>query len=74
MYLRVEAPHFVAAIVPGEKENRVPPILKYMTNWSVDRIFSYCRAKGWEITQYDSQGEGGEESTELSEREYSEVS
>lgn len=43
--LRIEAPHFVAGCANG----KCAPIIKYMENWPVERIKSYCASKGWKL-------------------------
>lgn len=42
----IKAPHFTAG---GEVGGRFAPIIKYMSDWSVERIKAYCNRKGWEI-------------------------
>jgi hypothetical protein len=42
--IRIEAPHFVAGIIPRE---RAAPILAWMLNWSLEAILVYCRRKEW---------------------------
>lgn len=44
--LRILAPHFVAGIVIGE---RAAPIVRYMANWSRERIERYCAGKRWRV-------------------------
>lgn len=51
---RIEAPHFVAAVVlvhdgPGLKVARAAPILRYMLGWSGDRVYAYIERKGWRV-------------------------
>jgi len=50
--VRIEAKHFCAGFVydprPGERR-QVAPILWYMRDWSLDRIETYCRKKGWKM-------------------------
>ena len=41
----ITAPHFVAAY--DMQNHNIAPILKYMRGWTLDRIRSYCRSKGW---------------------------
>lgn len=49
--LRIEAPHFVAAVDLDEDLTVVyyAPILKYMRGWSVEKIVEYCKEKGWTV-------------------------
>ena len=51
MLFRIVAPHFVAGIDYGI---RYAPIVKYMTNWSIKQIITYCATKRWEIKIYES--------------------
>ena len=44
--LHITAPHFCAGVVVGE---RAAPILRYMKDWSEEKIREYCRKKGWKI-------------------------
>lgn len=51
--VRIEAPHFVAGlVVTDDVVVRTAPILKYMLGWSLGRVISYCRQKGWHGTAY----------------------
>ena len=47
MLIRIVAPHFVAGI---DYPMRCAPIVKYMKGWSLNRIFDYCRSKGWKAS------------------------
>jgi hypothetical protein len=47
MLFIVEAPHFVAGFVLGE---RYAPILGYMRGWDILRITKFCEKKGWVLT------------------------
>ena len=47
MLLRIEAPHFVAGVEPGVC---AAPIIKYMRDWSVEKIAQYCALKSWTVT------------------------
>ena len=40
---RIVAPHFVA----GCSNGKCAPIIRYMENWSIERISTYCLSKGW---------------------------
>lgn len=44
MLIIIEAPHFVAGVVVGE---RPAPIISYMTKWTQPRIIKYCMKKKW---------------------------
>lgn len=44
MILRITAPHFCAAIIPG---GAYAPILAYMKGWPAHRIIRYAQGKGW---------------------------
>jgi hypothetical protein len=44
MMLRIVAPHFVAGIV---RQGPAAPIISYMKGWTLARIQTYCKAKGW---------------------------
>lgn len=45
--IRIEAPHFCAAIdcVNG----RAAPILSFMRGWTFGQIKAYCVARGWKL-------------------------
>lgn len=48
--VHIDAPHFNAGCILLKKNERViqaAPIIKYMFNWELDRIKSYCNKKGW---------------------------
>lgn len=45
MNFRIEAPHFVAGCANG----KCAPIIKYMENWPIERIASYCVSKNWKL-------------------------
>jgi hypothetical protein len=47
MLIRITAPHFCAGIDTERK--LVAPIIRYMRDWSLTRIESYCRKKGWVV-------------------------
>lgn len=47
LLIQITAPHFCAGLIPGLL---VPPILRYMREWSPEKIESYCRRKGWRYT------------------------
>ncbi len=44
--LRIVAPHFVAAVIVGE---RAAPIVRYMATWSEAQIRAYCAKKRWVV-------------------------
>jgi hypothetical protein len=44
--IRIIAPHFVAAVIPGE---RAAPIVRYMVRWSEAQIRAYCAGKRWVV-------------------------
>lgn len=46
MLLRVEAPHFVAGVVLGE---RAAPIVRYMVRWTEAQIRDYCARRRWKV-------------------------
>ena len=49
MLIRIEAPHFVAAIVLG-KDRRIveaAPIVGYMIGWTPERVREYVDKRGW---------------------------
>lgn len=48
--IRIVAPHFVAAVIVGE---RAAPIIGYMRTWSADRIERYAASKGWLLDRFD---------------------
>lgn len=47
--IRIEAPHFVAAVVLDDfsKVIRAAPIVRYMLGWHMTGVMGYCRKKGW---------------------------
>jgi hypothetical protein len=45
--LRIEAPHFVAGVIVGE---RAAPIIAFMRTWTETRIRWYCARKGWTVS------------------------
>ena len=45
IFIRIEAPHFVAGLDLENK--RAAPIISYMLKWNAARIFAYCSKKGW---------------------------
>jgi hypothetical protein len=54
--IRIEAPHFVAAVILDRygKVVRAAPILRYMTGWQHSRVERYAASKGW-TWQYTSE-------------------
>src|SRR5688500_9965485 len=52
MVFRIKAPHFVAGCHDGE----CAPIIRYMENWPIERIRSYCASKGWILEIHTSNG------------------
>lgn len=49
---RIEAPHFVAGLVlRRDRVIAAAPIVAYMArgNWTRDRAWHYCSAKGWRV-------------------------
>jgi hypothetical protein len=50
---QIKAPHFTAGLVLfGNTVVEAAPIIGYMKKqkWSRDRVRSYCRDKGWDIS------------------------
>lgn len=46
----IDAPHFMAGfIVNNGKVVFAAPIIRYMLNWSEDRVRSYCKEKRWKV-------------------------
>ena len=54
--IRIEAPHFVAAVDLAYHTRRTPPervvvkaapILRYMLGWTEQHVHTYCASKGW---------------------------
>lgn len=45
--VRITSPYFVAGY--DLRNNRIAPIIKYMKNWSIEKIKNYCQKKQWEI-------------------------
>ena len=61
--IRIEAPHFVAAVEVAYKASNDPPsrvviatapILKYMRWWTEARVLDYCASKGWTALLLDT--------------------
>ncbi len=46
--IRISAPHFVAAVVVGQ---RAAPIVGYMKRWDRDMIVAYCSRRGWAVEE-----------------------
>jgi hypothetical protein len=44
MLIQIQAPHFTAGVVVGE---RAAPIIHYMRGWTYEQILAYCRRKKW---------------------------
>lgn len=50
--LRIKADHFVAGVeIYNRGPNRCAPILKYMTNWSYQKILNYCKQRKWHVEE-----------------------
>ena len=57
MFLRIEAPHFVAGIEVIEHccslkrfaNNKPAPIISYMKDWGFEKIAEYCKCKNWNL-------------------------
>ena len=50
--IRITAPHFVAGIIYRKgKLNICAPIIYYMQNWPLSKIFWYCRKKKWKYEE-----------------------
>jgi len=45
MLLRISSKYFVAGF--DMETGRIAPIIKYMKNWSLERIERYCKEKSW---------------------------
>jgi hypothetical protein len=54
--LLIDAPHFCAGIVIEEDGYgaRSAPIIKYMSGWSKESIYAYCKKKNWSIKEVDT--------------------
>lgn len=51
MLAQIKANHFTAGIeLTSEKVTNVAPIVAYMIGWDRERVRSYCKLKGWEIS------------------------
>ena len=44
--IRITAPHFVAAVIPGV---RAAHIIAYMRDWRRQRMIAYCERMGWTL-------------------------
>lgn len=50
MLYRIVAPHFVCGvIVEHDRITTAAPIVKYMINWTVQRLQTYAAGKGWTV-------------------------
>jgi hypothetical protein len=47
----ITAPHFVAAF--DLETGNIAPIIKYMKDWDLEKIYKYCQQKGWEFQLID---------------------
>ena len=51
MQVIVDAGHFYAM---GDLDTgRFAPIIKYMKDWSIEKIEEYCKKKGWKVTRIE---------------------
>jgi len=50
--VRIEAPHFVAALMLNELGSvvRAAPIVGYMAGWSRNMVEAYCQKRRWRLT------------------------
>ncbi len=47
----IDAPHFYCGIVlHDDRVVRTAPIVKYMREWTRDRVRDYCTEKGWKVS------------------------
>jgi hypothetical protein len=47
----IDAPYFYAAVVCAHgRVVRFAPILKYMKDWSDEKVIEYARSRGWGVT------------------------
>ena len=47
--IRIEAPHFVAAVdIEAGIVVQSAPILRYMQGWHCTRVLTYAKRKGWQ--------------------------
>jgi hypothetical protein len=48
---QIEASHFCAGIVLwDDRVVETAPIVRYMRDWSRDRVRTYCLKKGWRVS------------------------
>jgi hypothetical protein len=48
---QITGPHFSAGIVLwNDKVVEAAPIVHYMKRWSRDRVRTYCKDKGWQVS------------------------
>lgn len=53
MLIRIKSSYFVAGVEVFDNGNkRCADIISYMENWSVNKIFRYCKKKGWKARIY----------------------
>ena len=54
-WFRIVARHYCAG---GELKNgkvtSAAPIIRYMINWDIERVFTYCTDKNWDLEVFDS--------------------
>lgn len=47
MIIQITAPHFCAGM--DTETGQIAPIIRYMEDWSFNRIVRYCHARRWTI-------------------------
>lgn len=53
LVMQIDGGHFVAGLVVNKFEfcTEAAPIIKYMRNWSLPRIRSYCSCRNWKLSK-----------------------
>ena len=48
----IDAPHFNVGLLVNNQGvvEEAPPIVKYMKNWNIRNVQSYCKQKRWTFT------------------------
>jgi len=47
MLFQITAPHFCAGFGFTNGVDQIAPIIRYMRDWSLEKIEAYCEKKGW---------------------------
>lgn len=50
---QITAPHFVAGLEADNYVVKAAPIIKYMHDWAMTRVATYCQSKRWKLDRVD---------------------